>query len=124
MSGDWPGLNEYKHQLEQEDGSFTEVPVNEFKCALGASNGKRMPSAAGVRMGNEKFIFVKQEEDTKSTYLTRMGGGGSVIAKIKDGFVIGIWHKDIAMSKGGNQNSFECAMSVEKMGGWLRDKGY
>jgi hypothetical protein len=53
-----------------------------------------MPSPAGVRMGNEKFIFVKHEQDTKSTYLTRMGGGGAVITRLEKGIVIGIWHKD------------------------------
>jgi Profilin len=63
-----------------------------------------MPSPAGIRMGNEKYIFVKFEQDTKSAYLTRYGGGGAVITKLNTGIVIGIWHKDQPMSKGGNQN--------------------
>ena len=63
-----------------------------------------MPSPAGIRMGNEKYVFVKHEADTKSSYLTRLGGGGAVISKLATGIVIGIWHKDQVMSKGGNQN--------------------
>jgi hypothetical protein len=55
-------------------------------------------------------MFVKHETDTKSTYLTRIKGGGAVIAKLDKGVVIGIWQKDEAMSKGGNQNQFDCAM--------------
>ncbi len=75
-------------------------------------------------MGNEKYIFVKNEPDTQSSYLSRQGGGGAVIANLKTGIVIGIWHKDQMMSKGGAQNQFECAMSVEKMGTFLRELNY
>lgn len=104
VSSDWPGLTEYQHPLEQEDGSFRDILVNEFKCAKEAALGKRMPTQAGIRMGNEKYIFVKNEPDTQSSYLTRQGGGGAVIANLKTGIVIGIWHKDQMMSKGGGQN--------------------
>ncbi len=69
-------------------------------------------------------MFVKHEADTKSTYLTRIKGGGAVITKLDKGIVIGIWHKDEAMSKGGNQNQFDCAMQVEAMGKFLRDHNY
>jgi len=75
-------------------------------------------------MGNEKYLFVKHEADTKSTYLTRIKGGGAVITKLDKGIVIGIWHKDEAMSKGGNQNQFDCAMQVETIGKFLRDHNY
>lgn len=91
---------------------------------IGATLGRRNPTEAGIRMGKEKFLYVKQETDTQSTYLSRTGGGGAVIAKLKDGVVIGIWHKDLVMSKGGNQNMSDCAMNVEKLGTFLRDAGY
>jgi len=80
--------------LEQDDGTTRDVLVNEFKCAKEAALGRRNPTAAGIRMGNEKYIFVKNEPDTQSSYLTRQGGGGAVIANLKTGIVIGIWHKD------------------------------
>jgi hypothetical protein len=56
--------------------------------------------------------------------MSRTGGGGAVVARLKDGIVVGIWHKDIPMSKGGNQNMFDCAMNVEKLGNYLRELGY
>ncbi len=59
-----------------------------------------MVGPAGIRMGNEKYIFTKYEQDTKSAYLTRTGGGGAVIAQLKKGIVIGIWAKDQMSSKG------------------------
>lgn len=110
--------------MELDDGTFKEVFVNEFQCALGAARGVRKPCEAGIRMGNEKFIFVKNEPEEQSSYLTRSGGGGAVIAKLKDAIVIGIWHKNEVMSKGGCQNQYDCATQVEMMGKYLRDKGY
>ena len=74
-------------------------------------------------MGNQKYIFNKHEADTQSTFLTRQGGG-AVLSRLKDGIVIGIWHKDEDMSKGGKQNTFDCAMRVEDVAKMLRDKGY
>lgn len=62
-SADWPGLHEYDHPLEQDDGSTTNIKVNEFTAAMAVSNGKRMPTAAGVRMGNTKFMFVKHDPE-------------------------------------------------------------
>jgi hypothetical protein len=110
--------------IENDDGSKREVLCNEFKCVMGASLGRRNPTEAGIRIGKEKFLYIKTESDTQSTYLSRTGGGGAVIAKLKDGLVIGIWHKDIVMSKGGNQNMADCAMNVEKLGNFLREAGY
>ena len=43
-------LSSYNHKVENEDGSFKEVPVNEFTTALEASKGNRKPCDAGVRM--------------------------------------------------------------------------
>jgi hypothetical protein len=56
--------------------------------------------------------------------MTRQGGGGAVLSRLKDGIVIGIWHKDEDMSKGGKQNTFDCGMRVEDVAKMLRDKGY
>lgn len=85
--------------MEDDDGGSIQVAVNEFKCALGAAAGSRMPSTAGIRMGNEKYIFNKQEKEScPISYMTRQGGGGAVIGKFKTGIVIGIWHKEAMMS--------------------------
>lgn len=30
VSSDWPGLNEYQHQITGDDGMRKDVPINEF----------------------------------------------------------------------------------------------
>ena len=66
VSSDWPGLNEYLFEVEMDDGSKRDIKVNEFQCALAASNGRRKPSDAGIRMCNEKFMFIKHEQELNS----------------------------------------------------------
>ena len=99
-SADWAGLNEYDHALEQDDGSFKDVKVNEFHIALKAAEGQRAPSAAGIRMINTKFMFIRNEDNV--TYLSRTGGGGACVAKTKNALIIGVWDKNAKMSN--NQN--------------------
>ena len=41
-----------------EDGSKKKVDVNEFKTAFEASKGNRKPSEAGIRMNNQKYMFI------------------------------------------------------------------
>ena len=74
------------------------IKVNEFNCAVKVSEGTRMPTAAGVRMGKCKFMMVNHVAEDQVTYLSRQGGGGACIAKTKQAIVIGIWNKDIMMS--------------------------
>ena len=57
-SSDWPGLNEYEHPQELEDGTTKNLKVIEFNCAVGVTKGHRNPTAAGVRMGNQKFVMT------------------------------------------------------------------
>jgi hypothetical protein len=97
-SAEWPGLHEYEHPLEQDDGSTTNIKVNEFNCAMAVSNGKRMPTAAGVRLGHTKFVMIKHDPETNVCYLSRMGGGGACVARTKNALVIGIWDKNMIMS--------------------------
>jgi hypothetical protein len=54
-------------------------------------------------------VFVKHEPSTQSTYLTRRGGGGAVIAMLETGIVIGMWLKDELMSDKMPQNQAVCA---------------
>ena len=62
-SKNWPGFHEYDHPLEQDDGSTTNIKVNEFNCALKVAGGTRMPTAAGVRMGKQKFMMVQHDAE-------------------------------------------------------------
>jgi len=41
VSSDWPGLTEYQHPQEQDDGSIVNTEVNEFKTVMGAAQGLR-----------------------------------------------------------------------------------
>lgn len=74
-------------------------------------------------MIGEKFVFIKQDPELQCCYMSREGGGGAVVAKTKDAIVIGIWKKDLAMSKG-VQNQGDCALQVEDMAAYLKDKGF
>ena len=88
-----------------------------------AAGGNRKPSAAGIRIGNEKYVFVKHDAEFGSTYMTRQGGGGAVAARTKEGVVIGFWNKDETMNPGGNQNAADCGMQVENMAELLKNAG-
>ena len=67
---------------------------------MAAAAGRRKPSDAGIRMGNEKFMFITHDPEYGSCQLSRQGGGGACAAQLKNGVVIGIWKKDEPMSKG------------------------
>jgi hypothetical protein len=101
-TSNWPGLKEYEHPLEQDDGSITNIHVNEFKGAMMCSKGNRNPTAAGIRMGNIKFMMIRNDPESNVSYLSRMGGGGACIAQSKNALIITIWNKDALMSN--NQN--------------------
>ena len=60
-------------------------------------------------MIGEKFVFIKHEQDINTCYMSREGGGGATAAKTNTALIIGIWKKDMAMSKG-HQNQADCAM--------------
>jgi hypothetical protein len=64
------------------------------------AQGNRNPSEAGIRLGNEKFVFISHNPDTNSAVLSRTGGGGAVIAKTGKAIIIGIYHPDEKMSNG------------------------
>mmetsp|Transcript_34905 Transcript_34905/g.47071 ORF Transcript_34905/g.47071 Transcript_34905/m.47071 type:complete len:130 (+) Transcript_34905:66-455(+) len=97
-SANWKGLNKYNHPLEQPDGSTKEVAYDEFYCAVEAAKGNRNPSEAGIRLGNDKHMFLKNDPDMNVTYLTKLGGGGACLAKTKQALVIGTWDKTAMMS--------------------------
>ena len=45
------------------DGSTTNVSVNETACAIGAADGNRSPSEAGIRMCGEKFMLTYKDDE-------------------------------------------------------------
>ena len=48
---------------EMDDGGSLEITVDEFQCVYDAAGGNRKPSAAGIRIGNEKYVFVKHDAE-------------------------------------------------------------
>ena len=47
-------------------GDTKTVQVDEFQCALLAADGNRKPSEAGIRMGNQKYMFVAKDDTIKA----------------------------------------------------------
>ena len=122
-SSDWPGLHSYVHPLEQDDGSTVNVDVNEFVNCMKVTDGNRMPNAAGVRMGNTKFVFVRHDPEEKVVSLTKVNGGACVV-KTKNAIVIGMWDKNIVMSNNQPQTMGLCNEAVELVAKSLKELGY
>ena len=91
-------LYTYEYDLPQEDGSKKKVPVNEFKCVLEATKGNRKGSEAGIRIANQKYMFIKHNPENNSVYLAREGGGGACIVRTAQCVIIGVWNKAGVMS--------------------------
>jgi hypothetical protein len=91
-------LGAYEFGLELEDGSKEPVQVNVFKIVEAAVGGNFRASKAGIRMNNQKYMFIKHNPDVSSVYLSRQGGGGSCVAKAGTCLVIGVWDKSGKMS--------------------------
>ena len=123
-SPQWPGLFDYEHPLENDDGSTTNISVKEFQCAMQVAIGKRMPTAAGVRMGKTKFMMVSHDPETNTVYLSRLGGGGACIVKTNKALVIGIWDKNAVMSNGQPQTAGDCADCTERVAKFMREQSF
>ena len=63
VSDKFPELREYSRIQTMDDGVDAEIKVNEFQCVYDAAGGSRMPSAAGIRIGDEKYVFVRHDGD-------------------------------------------------------------
>ena len=93
-------LYTYEYDLAQEDGSKKKVPVNEFKCVFEATKGNRKGSEAGIRIANQKYMFIKHNAENNSVYLAREGGGGACVVRTAQTIIIGVWNKAGVMSNG------------------------
>ena len=67
-------LTTYQHPLEQMDGSIENIEVNEVACAVGAADGNRQPSGAGIRMGGEKYMLTYKDDAAAISQMTRRQG--------------------------------------------------
>ena len=122
-SPNFPELLTYDYEQEDMAGNTTKVSVNEVNCAIGAAEGKRNPSDAGIRLGNEKYMFVTHDESDGVTQLSTRGGGAAV-KKINTAVIVAMWKKDSKQSNGFNQAGGDCASQVSVMGAYLAEQGY
>lgn len=104
-------------------GNKTSINVNEVNCAIGAAEGKRNPTDAGIRLGNEKYMFVAHDETDGVTQLSKRGGGAAV-KKIASAVIIATWSKEAKSSNGLFQAGGDCAAQVGAMGAYLAEQGY
>lgn len=105
------------------DGTMLNVEVNEVACAMGAADGNRNPSPAGVRMGNQKYMITYKDDEACVTQLTR-AAGGACVGKTATAVVIGFWKKDGKISDGKAQNMDDCFKLVQEMVAYLKEQGY
>ena len=120
-------LEKYSYDLPQEDGSTKPVEIDEIKCAEAAAVGNRSGgnAGAGIRLGNKKFMYLRPSTDVdKGGYLSRQGGGGATVVATEKTIIVGIWDKDTQMSNKQMQNTGDCAEVVERMGKFLKSKGF
>ena len=118
----WPGLKEYDHPTEEMDGTVVNVKVNELQAAMQVAMGNRNPTAAGVRMGNQKYVMQVAEDNVAQ--LTKLGGGGACVARTTKAVVIGLWDKTAMMSNNQNQNGGDCAIVTERVAKFMKDQGF
>ena len=76
------------------------VLVNEWKIVDTVSSGTRKP---GIRIGGEKYTFLRFNPEYKSAHLAK-GNGGATLVKTNKAIIIGMWNKDKMMSNDKNQN--------------------
>ena len=92
--------------------------------AIGAGAGNRKPQGdAGIRLGNEKFMFVTYDEEAKVTQLSKPGGGAA-IGTCGTCIIIAFYTKDKAKTSGsGVQTMGQCAEQVQIMTQYLTEQG-
>jgi hypothetical protein len=117
-------LYNYEFELQQEDGTKKKVPVSEFKGVFEATKGNRKGTEAGIRIANQKYMFIKHNPENNSVYLAREGGGGACVVRTNQTIVIGVWNKAAEMSNKKMQNAGDCNELTEKMADYLKASGY
>ena len=125
-SPNFPELLPQKVTIEGMSAADTKtVDVDEFQCALQAADGNRNPSEAGIRMGNQKFMFVAKDEGTGVVILSKRGGGGAAVCKTNTALLIAFYEKDKPTSDPKIvQTAGICAQQVADMCAYLGEQGY
>jgi hypothetical protein len=125
FTADFPELLTYDFTVEGMcEADNVTVNVNEVDVANKAGQGERAPAgAAGIRLGNKKYMFVAHNPDSKVTMLS-CTGGGAAIANINGASIIAFYDKNKCDSAGKNQSPGNVAAQVETMHAFLSGEGY
>ena len=115
----WPGLSSYSAEFEDMAGNKANFDVNEVNHMKQSAKGMRDCGPAGIRLGGVKYVFLRHDPTYMATTLACPTGGASVV-KTNKGYLIGVWSKTETMSNGNGQNAGDLAMSVERVGEFLR----
>ena len=124
-SAAFPELLTYDFAVEGFTPEDTEnVNVNEVYCAQKAADGERKPAgAAGVRLGNVKYMFVKRDDTTGVAQLS-CSTGGAACANLKDAVIVAMYNKNTQMGDGMPQTLGLCQEQVGVMHAYLSEQGY
>lgn len=108
-------LSSYQHPLEDEAGNTTNVDCHEHANLMLAALGNNKPSACGIRICNEKYMFLKPVGDASGVQgcvLSRKGGGGATVIRTKTALLVGVWTKDGKISDSKAQNTGDTELNV------------
>ena len=93
-----PGFQLAKYEIEI---AGQKLPCDEHAALVkGATEGSRKPQECGYRICNQKYMFLRNDEDegVKFVVLSRQGGGGAVAAVTGKALVVGVYGKDAPTS--------------------------
>ena len=96
--------------------------MNELKCLQAVCQGNRNPTAAGVRLSNQKLLLISAEEGV--AFMSKSGGGGAIAAKTGKAYVVGFWDKTGIMTDKKNQNSGDVSINVERVAKFMNAAGF
>lgn len=82
-----------------------------------ACDGNRKPQECGIRICNQKYMFMTNgdKDGVKFVVLTRQGGGGATVCKSGKTLCVGVWDKSADQSNGKKQNTGDCQINVQNV---------
>ena len=91
-----------------------------------AKGDRKGGQECGIRICNQKYMFLRNAEEGGVQYaiLSRQGGGGATVALTSKTLIVGVWDKTIEMSNGMTQNTGDTTKNVLNVGKQLAAAGY
>jgi hypothetical protein len=91
-----------------------------------AATGNRKPQECGIRICNQKYMFMTsgEKDGVKYCCLTRQGGGGATVCLTGKTLCVGVWDKNADQSDAKKQNTGNCQVQVQNVAASLNTAGY